>query len=166
MTLLTPNRRRAEIAEGEHDGVGLDRLPARQPHLLAAIGRLDRRRFAGDELEPVAGRGHELGHIVAEQHARRIIVGRAAARAEPAGEMLGIVGPDAHPLGGDVEQMLGPAGAVGGAARRLALALDQGDLPGALAQQMQGLQRARRARADDRDPSPYRRGRIGSTVST
>ena len=41
--------------------------------------------------------------------------------------MLGVVGPDAHPVGGDVEQMLGPAGAVGGAACGLALALDQRD---------------------------------------
>ena len=54
--------------------------------------------------------------------------------------MVGIVGEDAHPPGGDVEQMLGLARAVGGAAAGLALALDQGDAVDALAQQMQRLE--------------------------
>ena len=50
--------------------------------------------------------------------------------------MAGIVGIDAHPPGGDVEQMLGPAGAIGGAAAGLALALDQVTRPTPCAQQV------------------------------
>ena len=65
--------------------------------------------------------------------------------------MIGIVGIDAHPPGGDVEQMLGPARAVGDAAAGRALALDQGDAVDALAQQVERLERARRAGADHGD---------------
>ena len=69
-------RRRAEIARREHHGVGGQRSAVGEADPLAAVVRDDVDRLAGDDLEPVAGLGEQLGEIVAEQHARRIILGR------------------------------------------------------------------------------------------
>ena len=127
-------------------------VPAvRQPH--ACLGSI---ATASPRTVSIPAVGEQLGQIVAVEHARREILGCAAAAAlvEPAGEMVGIVGKSAHPPRRHVEQMLGPVGRISDAASGRARALDQGDPLGAGPGEVQRLQRARGPAADHRDAGP------------
>ena len=148
---IDPRRRvRRQVAGGEDDAVGGDQAAVGETHAR----RLDVDHVALDQRQPVvAHRLERLGEIAAVDLPRHEAGPRPAAMiAQPAHEMLGIVGECAHPPGADVEQVARLRRAIRDATRELTgIALDHRCPRAVEAEEIDGEQRPREAAADDRD---------------
>ena len=92
----------------------------------------------------------DFAEIAAEQAPLGETAAIAALGLETRGEMVGIVGPGAHPFGADVEQMRRLVGRISNAAADAAAAVDQHRADTA-ARELGGEDRPRKAASDNRD---------------
>ena len=148
---------RRQVAQRQHRDVGGDPRTIGHGQRDAGAGAVDRADLARHQPQPPARlcgggiqHGAQIGAVDAPGH-EAVAIPLALAR-QPFDEMAGFVGQGAHPLGADVEQVIGMRRAIGDAARQLlGPPLDQGHARPLMPEEVDREQGARETGADDHD---------------
>ena len=148
---------RRQVPDRQHRRTRVDRraIRQRQPRASTVVPAIDHVTLHQPQPVPrgCARLGQQIGQVRPvrqPRHERRGRIDDAATR-KPAAEMVGIVGKRAHPRGADVQQMVGMRRAIRQPFPRRIAPFDQRGARAIVAQQVDRVERARKACADDRD---------------